>query len=65
MTFHSQLFLESQSKFHGSSHHQPVVVDGDGTTVLGDVTLWKMGHLWMKLLKLSCEKWLFSMAQID
>jgi hypothetical protein len=47
MTFHSQLFLESQSKFHGSSHHQPVVVDGDGTTVLGDVTLWKMGHLWM------------------
>ena len=21
--FHSQLFLESQSKFHGSSHHQP------------------------------------------
>ena len=20
---------------------------GDGTTVLGDVTLWKMGHLWM------------------
>ena len=23
MTFHSQLFLESHSKFHGSSHHQP------------------------------------------
>ena len=22
--FHSQLFLESHSKFHGSSHHQPV-----------------------------------------
>mgnify|MGYP006897944129 CR=1 FL=1 len=24
MTFHSQLFLESHSKFHGSSHHQPL-----------------------------------------
>ena len=23
MTFHSQLFLESLIKFHGSSHHQP------------------------------------------
>ena len=26
MVFHSQLFLESHSKFHGSSHHQPVDV---------------------------------------
>ena len=25
MKFHSQLFLESHSKFHGSSHHQPVI----------------------------------------
>ena len=32
MTFHSQLFLESHSKFHGSSHHQP-----DG--------IWHHGHV--------------------
>jgi hypothetical protein len=25
MIFHSQLFLESQKKIHGSSHHQPVI----------------------------------------
>ena len=28
MTFHSQLFLESHSKFHGSSHHQPIRAAG-------------------------------------
>ena len=26
MKFHSQLFMESHSKFLGSSHHQPVMV---------------------------------------
>ena len=26
MIFHSQLFMESHSKFHDSSHHQPVII---------------------------------------
>ena len=30
--FHSQLFLESHSKFHGSSHHQP---DKDDKSLVG------------------------------
>ena len=35
MIFHSQLFLESQNPFHGSSHHRPnELIKSDGQTML-------------------------------
>ena len=65
MTFHSQLFLESHSKFHGSSHHQPDIglcptgqwrLDGDFRFTRDSVALtgtWcllkRLGHVHIKI----------------